>query len=175
MLTDLNPWVVSLHLLVSLAIISHGGAVPVADRPAGGDRHRSSPFLPLAWLTYAAAWAVLYLGTVVTGSGPHAGDLKAPRNGLDPQQLSQLHADLVFVFVGLTVGLLVALRASGGTPGQQRAVAVLLGVELAQGLIGFVQYVTDLPVALVELHLLGATLIISTVTWVLLEVREGAP
>ena len=72
------------------------------------------------------------------------------------------------------MGLLVALRASGGTSGQHRAVAVLLGVELAQGLIGFVQYVTDLPVALVELHLLGATLIISTVTWVLLEVREGA-
>ena len=58
---------------------------------------------------------MLYLGTVVTGSGPHAGDLKAPRNGLDPQQLSQLHADLVFVFVGLTLGLLVALRVSGGT------------------------------------------------------------
>ena len=173
-LTDLNPWVVSLHLLVSLAIISTAVLyLWRIDRPPG-TATESSPFLPLAWLTYAAAWAVLYLGTVVTGSGPHAGDLKAPRNGLDPQQLSQLHADLVFVFVGLTVGLLVALRASGGTSGQHRAVAVLLGVELAQGLIGFVQYVTDLPVALVELHLLGATLIISTVTWVLLEVREGA-
>jgi cytochrome c oxidase assembly protein subunit 15 len=173
-LTDLNPWVVSLHLLVSLAIISTAVLyLWRIDRPPG-TATESSPFLPLAWLTYAAAWAVLYLGTVVTGSGPHAGDLNAPRNGLDPQQLSQLHADLVFVFVGLTVGLLVALRASGGTSGQHRAVAVLLGVELAQGLIGFVQYVTDLPVALVELHLLGATLIISTVTWVLLEVREGA-
>ena len=60
---------------------------------------------------------MLYLGTVVTGSGPHAGDLKAPRNGLDPQQLSQLHADLVFVFVGLTLGLLIALRVSGATAG----------------------------------------------------------
>ena len=173
-LTDLNPWVVSLHLLVSLAIISTAVLyLWRIDRPPE-TATRSSPFLPLAWLTYAAAWAVLYLGTVVTGSGPHAGDLKAPRNGLDPQQLSQLHADLVFVFVGLTVGLLVALRASDATPGQQRAVAVLLGVELAQGLVGFVQYVTDLPVALVEIHLLGATLIITTVTWVLLEVREGA-
>jgi cytochrome c oxidase assembly protein subunit 15 len=173
-LTDLNPWVVSLHLLVSLAIISTAVLyLWRIDRPAGA-ANQSSPFLLLAWLTYAATWAVLYLGTVVTGSGPHAGDLKAPRNGLDPQQLSQLHADLVFVFIGLTIGLLVGLRASGGTPSQQRAVGVLLGVELAQGLVGFVQYVTDLPVALVEIHLLGATLVITTVTWVLLEVREGA-
>ncbi len=173
-LTDLNPWIVSLHLLVSLAIISTAVLyLWRIGRPAGTST-RSSPFLPLAWLTYAAAWAVLYLGTVVTGSGPHAGDLKAPRNGLDPQQLSQLHADLVFVLVGLTVGLFVALRASGGTPQQQRAVTALLAVELAQGLVGFVQYVTDVPGGLVELHLLGAASVIATVTWALLEVREGA-
>ena len=117
---------------------------------------------------------VLYLGTVVTGSGPHAGDLKAPRNGLDPQQLSQLHADVVFLFVGLTVGLLLALQATNAPATQKRAVVVLLGVELAQGLIGFVQYFTDLPVVLVGFHLLGAALISATVTWALLEVREGA-
>jgi cytochrome c oxidase assembly protein subunit 15 len=173
-LTDLNPWIVSLHLLFSLAIISLAVLyLWRLERPAGPPA-QSSPFLPLAWLTYAAAWAVLYVGTVVTGSGPHAGDLKAPRNGLDPQQLSQLHADLVFVFVGLTVGLLIALRASGATAGQRRAVAVLLGVELTQGLIGFVQYFTNVPGGLVELHLLGAALVISTVTWALLETREGS-
>ena len=59
---------------------------------------------------------VLYLGTVVTGSGPHAGDLDAPRNGLDPLQLSQLHADVVFLLVGLTVGLLLALQATTRRP-----------------------------------------------------------
>ena len=53
---------------------------------------------------------MLYLGTVVTGSGPHAGDADAPRNGLDPLQLSQLHADVVFLLVGLSLGLLLALR-----------------------------------------------------------------
>jgi cytochrome c oxidase assembly protein subunit 15 len=173
-LTDLNPWIVSLHLLVSLAIISTAVLyLWRLDRPPEVAT-RASPFLPLAWLTYAAAWAVLYLGTVVTGSGPHAGDLKAPRNGLDPQRLSQLHADLVFVLVGLTVGLFIALRASGGTPQQQRAVTALLAVELAQGLVGFVQYVTDVPGGLVELHLLGAASVIATVTWVVLETREGS-
>ena len=72
--------------------------------PIGSTRPR---LLALAWTTYAAAWVVLYMGTVVTGSGPHAGDLESPRNGLDPLQLSQLHADVVFLLLGLTVALVI--------------------------------------------------------------------
>lgn len=174
-LTDLNPWIVSFHLLVSMAIISVAVLyLRRLDHPAHEQSQGPRRLTALAWATYAAAWVVLYLGTVVTGSGPHAGDLKAPRNGLDPQQLSQLHADVVFLFVGLTVGLLLALQATNAPATQKRAVVVLLGVELAQGLIGFVQYFTDLPVVLVGFHLLGAALISATVTWALLEVREGA-
>jgi heme a synthase len=172
-LTDLNPWVVSFHLLVSLAII--GLAVLFLRRidqpsptPARG------PVVVLAWVTVAAACAVLYVGTVVTGSGPHAGDAEAPRNGLDPLQVSQLHADAVFLFVGLTLGLLFAVHAVGGTAEAKRAVVVLLGVEVAQGAVGFVQYFTDLPEVLVGFHMLGAALIAATVTWVLLAVRTPA-
>ena len=117
---------------------------------------------------------MLYLGTVVTGSGPHAGDEDAVRNGLDPRTASQLHADLVFLFVGLTVGLLFALLAAGAGRRAARS-AVLLGVELAQGTVGFVQYATDLPVVLVGLHLLGAALVSACVTWALLEVRHPRP
>ena len=169
--TDLNPWVVAFHLLVSLAMI--GVAVRLLlslDGPLP-ERH-DGPVTWLAWATFGAAWVVLYLGTVVTGSGPHAGDEDAVRNGLDPRTTSQLHADLVFLFVGLTVGLLFALLAAGGRPAATRAVGVLLGVELAQGTIGFVQYATDLPVVLVGFHLLGAALVSATATWVLLEVRH---
>ena len=126
----------------------------------------------LAWVTFAAAWVVLYVGTVVTGSGPHAGDVDAPRNDLDPLQVSQLHADAVFLFVGLTIGLLLAVHAVGGTAEAKRAVAVLLGVELAQGTIGFVQYFTDLPEVLVGFHMLGAALVSAVVTWALLAVRS---
>ena len=122
---------------------------------------------------YAAGWVVLYLGTVVTGSGPHAGDAEVPRNGLDPLPLSQLHADVVFLLLGLSVGLLLALRAAGAPASATRAAVVLLAVELAQGLIGFVQYATDLPIVLVELHLLGAALLTAAMTWLLLEVRES--
>ena len=79
------------------------------DHPAvgGRERERRHPARTLAWATYAAAWVVLALGTVVTGSGPHAGDVNAPRNGLDPLQISQLHADFVFLLVGLTVALVI--------------------------------------------------------------------
>jgi len=172
--TDLNPWVVAFHLLVSLAIIglsvrllmSLDGPLP---QPRGDWLGR------LAGAMFAAGWGVLYLGTVVTGSGPHAGDEDAVRNGLDPRSTSQLHTDLVFLFVGLTVGLLFALLAAGGRPRATRAVAVLLGIEVAQGAVGFVQYATDLPVVLVGVHLLGAALVSAGMTWALLEVRHHRP
>jgi cytochrome c oxidase assembly protein subunit 15 len=132
------------------------------------------PLVGLAWATFAAAWAVLYLGTIVTGSGPHAGDVDSPRNGLNPLQISQLHADAVFLFVGLTLGLLFAVQASGAARTARPAVLLLLGLELAQGAIGFVQYFTDLPIVLVGLHMLGAAVISASVTWVLVRVREPA-
>ena len=172
-LTDLNPWIVSFHLLCSMAII--GVAVLFRWRihhPAPDVRPRGA-LVALAWSTFAAAWAVLYVGTVVTGSGPHAGDREAKRNGLDPLQVSQVHADLVFLLIGLTVGLLLAVIASHRSAATRRAVTLLLVVELAQGLVGFVQYFTDLPVVLVGFHMLGAAIISASVTWALIEVREG--
>lgn len=172
-LTDLNPWVVSFHLLSSMAII--GLAVLFLRRLDGpAPTPATGPVVRLAWALFATAWVVLYVGTVVTGSGPHAGDVDAPRNGLDPLQLSQLHADVVFLFVGLTAGLLFTLHATGASAEARRAVTVLLGVELAQGAIGFVQYFTDLPIVLVGFHMLGAALVSAGVTWVLLAVREPA-
>ncbi|RYE81671.1 MAG: heme A synthase [Myxococcales bacterium] len=153
-LTDLNPWIVSFHLICSLAIISLAvvylwridGRLP---RPA-----------PLAWAMYAAVWVVLYIGTIVTGSGPHAGDADSPRNGLDPLQWSQLHADAVFLFLGLVVALVLVYRT--------RVAGLLLAVTLGQGAIGFVQYFTDLPIILVGTHMLGAAVLIAVATQALL-------
>jgi cytochrome c oxidase assembly protein subunit 15 len=173
-LTDLNPWVVAFHLLVSMAMI--GVAVVLLRRLHEGDGP-ARPSVPSAayWLarsTFVAGWVVLYLGTVVTGSGPHAGDLDAPRNGLDPAALSQLHTDAVFLLVGLTIGSVLALRAVDAPAGAVRAATVLLCLELAQGLVGFVQYFSGLPVLLVGLHLLGSALVSAAITWLLVEVRE---
>jgi cytochrome c oxidase assembly protein subunit 15 len=169
-LTDLNPWSVSLHLLVSLAMV----AIAVAlVRGAGEDdgRHRLAVQPGIRWLSravFVVGWAVLYAGTVVTGSGPHAGDADAPRNGLDPRDLSQLHADLVFLLLGLTLAVVVVVHAAGASAELRRAATGLLAVELAQGLVGFVQYATDLPVVLVAFHLLGAALVSAALTWLLL-------
>ena len=173
-LTDLNPWIVAFHLLVSLAMI--GVAVVLLRRLREGD----GPALltvpaPTAWLvraTFAVGWVVLYAGTVVTGSGPHAGDVDAPRNGLDPAGLSQLHTDVVFLLLGLTIGALFALHSVGAPARAVRAAWVLLAVELAQGVVGFVQYFTDLPVVLVGLHLLGAALVSAAMTWLLVGIRD---
>ncbi|MGY2703415.1 COX15/CtaA family protein [Nocardioides sp. HB32] len=171
-LTDLNPWVVSLHLLCSLAIIGVGMLfLHRITHPAPAQRPRGA-VVGLAWATFVSAWAVLYVGTVVTGSGPHAGDAHSARNGLSPLQMSQLHADLVFLFVGLTLGLLFAVLAGGYPRATRNAVVLLLVVEVAQGAVGFVQYFTDLPVVLVGFHMLGAALVSATVTWALIQVRE---
>jgi cytochrome c oxidase assembly protein subunit 15 len=172
-LTDLNPWIVSLHLLCSMAIIGVAALfLHRVDHPGPAAVPLSGPVVGLGWATFAAAWAVLYVGTVVTGSGPHAGDAGSERNGLSPLQTSQLHADLVFLFVGLTIGLLFAALATGAPASTRRAVIVLLAVEVAQGAIGFVQYFTDLPVVLVGFHMLGAALVSAAVTWALIRVRE---
>jgi heme a synthase len=175
-LTDLNPWIVSLHLLVSLAMV--GLAVVLLRRLDEGD----GPALltvpaGVAWvarLTFVVGWLVLYVGTVVTGSGPHAGDANAPRNGLDPRALSQLHSDVVFLLVGLTLATVLVMWTADVSPTVRRAATVLLVVELAQGTVGFVQYFTDLPVVLVAFHLLGAALVSAALTWLLVAVRRRA-
>ena len=156
-LTDLNPWIVAGHFLLSMAIIMV--CVALLDELRSPDRDLAPRALRvLAFATLAAGWVVLYLGTVVTGAGPHAGDTESPRNGLDPATVSQVHAASVYVLVALTVALLVvALR------GRHRWLALVAGlvlvIEVLQGVLGWVQYWLDLPVALVALHMLGAGLL----------------
>jgi cytochrome c oxidase assembly protein subunit 15 len=171
--THLNPWVVGLHLLFSMSII---GLAVVYLRMMDGPLPEPSALRPvsaLSWAMGVAGVAVLTIGTVVTGAGPHAGDAHSKRNGLSPLQTSQLHADLVFLFIGLTVGLLLVLMATSARPEAVRAARLLLVAELAQGTIGFVQYFTHLPVILVGFHMLGASIIMAVMTWTVLAVREA--
>ena len=156
-LTDLNPWIVAGHFLLSMAIIMV--CVALLDELRSPERDAAPP-LPraLAWGTLAAGWVVLYLGTVVTGAGPHAGDTDSPRNGLAPATVAHLHAYAVYVLVALTVALLaVALR--GGHRWLATVTGLVLLIEVLQGVLGWVQYGLDLPVGLVALHMLGAALL----------------
>ena len=160
-LTELNPWTVAAHFLISMVLVAVATTLWLRSREPGvGGLLLRRPLELLVLGIAAVTSVVLVLGTVVTGAGPHSGDKNAAdRMDFDPETVSQLHADLVFLLVGLTVALLVALYAVD-SPGRIRGAARdLLVVQLAQGAVGFVQYVTDLPIALVLLHMLGAVLI----------------
>ena len=160
-LTGLHPLIVAAHFLASIVLITaavvfhhRAGRAPGPVRPAVHPYLRHVQVMVLVVLAN-----VLLLGTLVTASGPHAGDAATPRLGIDPQLISQFHADGVFLLLGLSIALWFALRATDAPPRVRRATGVLLGVILAQGTIGYVQYFTGLPEVLVGFHLLGACLV----------------
>jgi cytochrome c oxidase assembly protein subunit 15 len=172
-LTHLNPWLVAAHFLLSMLIIAvafalwwrlveGGGPVsaPTAVRPMGRLGTAAGGLRAVAWVIAALTAAVLAVGTVVTGSGPHAGDKGAThRIGFDPAAVSQLHADLVMLLIGLSLAFALLAPFAGAADRLRRAAWLLVAVELAQGLIGFVQYFTHVPAVLVGFHMLGACLV----------------
>jgi heme a synthase len=165
-LTGLNPWTVAAHFLLSMVLVALSTVLWLRSRDPGvGQLLARRPLVLLVGGIAGVTAAVLVLGTVVTGSGPHSGDLDdggiptGDRMGFDAETVSQLHADVVFLLIGLTLALLVALAATDAPGRLRRAARDLLAVQLAQGLVGFVQYFTDLPIALVLVHMLGAVLI----------------
>jgi len=175
-LTDLNPWLVAAHFLLSVAIIgvtllfwwrvTDHQAVPI---PSGG--------IILARTTASVAAAVLVIGTVVSGSGPHAGDVqhgRVHRIHVSTAGLAQLHADAVMLLIGVSVGLLALAYALRLPRTVRQAVWVLVGVELAQGAIGYTQYFLHVPPLLVVFHILGACLVWLAALRVLLLVEPGA-
>lgn len=161
-LTQLNPFVVALHLLASMTLIAL--CVRLVRTVHGVERRNVPPGQrTLVVATYVLMWVAVWLGTVVTGSGPHSGDRGAVRTGFDGVVVSHVHAIGVYATVAGTLVCLVLLRS--------RAALLLLVVELLQGVIGFVQYFNGLPIPLVALHLLGASLAIAAATNLLLSVR----
>jgi cytochrome c oxidase assembly protein subunit 15 len=175
-LTELNPWTVAAHFLVSMVLVAVATTLWLRSRELGVGGLLVRRPLELLVLGIAAVTAVvLVLGTVVTGAGPHSGDLDAAeRMDFDPETVSQLHADVVFLLVGLTVALLLALHAVDSPGRIRRAARDLLVVQLAQGVVGFVQYFTDLPIVLVLLHMLGAVLIAAYTARLVWSVRGPA-
>lgn len=174
-LVDLHPAVVAAHFLVSMVLVAASTALVLRDRegdaapvPTVGPPARR---LSLALVPLLAA--VLVLGVVTTGSGPHSGDEEVGyRFALDPAAVSRLHSASVWLYVAVVVAVLVlvrrtvvlavlAARAPGGGAGDpRRAAAVLLVVALAQGAVGYVQYFTGLPAVLVGIHMIGASLLV---------------
>jgi len=160
-LTDLNPWLVAAHFLLSIAIIAATFLLWWRLTDQASVEVPSSARLLARGLAVVTA-LVLTIGTVVTGTGPHAGDLKhgrLHRIHLSPAGVSQLHADAVMVLIGVTIGMIALAAAVGADQRLRKAALVLLGVELAQGVIGYTQYFLHVPPLLVGFHMLGACLV----------------
>jgi heme a synthase len=181
-LTKLNPWVVAPHFLLSMMLIAASTVLwwrTRAPRTPTEDLPASPPIPRLVRQMGAAVWAVTYLvftvGTAVTGSGPHAGNATAIRLPFRPAAVSQLHADLVMLLVGLAVSLAVYVSAAGASQLVTRTTRVLVIALGFQAAIGFTQYFTGLPVGLVELHVAGAAIVAAAVTAVVLALSDGPP
>jgi len=156
-LTDLHPLPVAAHLLLSIILI--GGATSLYDRREIGvtrikpsETFTANLSLVHIWL----AFIVIVLGTLVTGSGPHAGDEQARRFGFDIRSVAIIHADAVIALLGITLALYVAARTN---PLHRRQILIFTAISLAQGAIGYIQYFTGIPEIIVASHLLGATLV----------------
>ena len=171
-LTDLHPLPVAGHLILSIILIAGATSLraqrfapKVAETPASLTKK-------IASVHVITSFAVIVLGTLVTGSGPHAGDEKARRFGFDIQTVAWIHADVVIFLLGTTFAFFVA---TGTTQATKRRLKIFTVIALAQGAIGYIQYFTGIPEVLVAAHLLGATLvwIAAWRVWLSVTTRNG--
>ncbi|QHC21773.1 COX15/CtaA family protein [Streptomyces sp. GS7] len=177
-LTGLNPYIVAAHFLLSTALLTV--AVLSWQRACEGDEEPrdlvARPVRQLAWLLVLASGALTVVGTLVTGSGPHAGDARqVHRIAVNWREITQLHVDLAYIVVGLSVALWFTLRAVKAPAAPRKAVLQLFAVLALQGVFGYVQYFLGLPAFVVGLHMFGSTLVWIAVLRVFLTLRERGP
>jgi cytochrome c oxidase assembly protein subunit 15 len=156
-LTNLNPIPVAGHFLLSILLIA--AAVSLRARGTGATRKikiedRNTRIL--AHLHIYMSLGVVVLGTLVTGSGPHAGDINVQRFQFSVQTISWLHADAVIALLGITLAFYISEKTPEIT---KRRIVIFTGFALAQGAIGYIQYFLGLPELIVIFHLLGSTLV----------------
>ena len=159
---DLHPFLVQSHFLLAMISIGFGLVAIHRARPEPVTSARAIGVTP--WITTLLALfgalvaAALVTGTVVTGSGPHAGDETARRYGFDISSVAEIHSVTVWVSVAVFLGLVVALR---GVPllfdRLSVNVSTWMFVAVVQGGIGYLQYFNDIPAVLVAAHVAGAT------------------
>jgi len=155
-LTGLHPATVAAHFLLSIILIA-GATSLRAQRFGSLEKQEPEPLVKkIATAHILVSFLVLFIGTLVTGSGPHAGDATAERFPFDLRTMAWIHADSVIALFGITFGFFVARGVSDHT---KKRLKIFLVIALGQGLIGYVQWFNDLPELLVGLHLAGSTLV----------------
>jgi cytochrome c oxidase assembly protein subunit 15 len=163
-LMGLAWWTVSVHFLVSMVLVwlsvllVHAAAALVGSSRPPADRCPTS-IRGLVMICSVVLAALLAAGTMVTAAGPHAGDSKTPRLNIGVPALAQVHADLLFCYLGLLIGLGFALHAARASRPVLVRFRVLAATVVVQGALGGTQYALGVPETLVSLHVLGACLV----------------
>ncbi len=174
-LTGLNSWVVGAHFLVSGVLIS---IASVLVWRVYSPKHEPISYqaVLMAWPIFFVGWVTVVVGVVVTGAGPHAGDANTPRNGLDLETWQHYHSWPAYIMTGMVlVALVLVLRSVKVNSLKNPAVkslGILLIVSILQGVLGVVQANMGVPALLAGVHMLGASLIISLLTFQLLALRS---
>jgi len=173
-LFHLSPPLVMGHFLLSAVLV--GCAVVLhhrAGEPDGGERRPvATPEVRLlAKVLLGAASIVLVTGTAVTGTGPHGGDEDVRRLDFFLPDVVRVHAVAVWVLLAATLWTLLLVRRGGAAPTVDRALRTLIVLEVAQGAVGYIQYFTGVPVALVAVHIVGSMLVLGATISVLLRTR----
>ena len=168
----LAPGWVMAHFLLSMVLL-FASLVMVHRADADWPRVTSPVRRELRALTtllVATASAVLVLGTITTGTGPHAGDStkRVPRFGLPLDRVTQLHADSALLLTGLVIATLFAVRLTHTTPAVRRRAAWLAAAVGVQVVLGYVQYFLNLPPSVVGMHVAGATALWCAAVWLAL-------
>jgi heme a synthase len=160
-ITKLNPALVSVHFLASVALVAATVALYIRCQE-GTDRPRPFVARPVRLAALGVVGTVALMmaaGTVVTGTGPLAGAADVARYHLPLEGATQLHADIGWLLAGLVVALLLGLRLSAAPRKAVRLGWLLLGLIALQGVVGYTQYFTGLPAGLVWVHVTGSTAI----------------
>jgi heme a synthase len=180
-LAKLNPALVSVHFLVSASVVAaavalHMRCAAIADTSAvsaAGPVRRDLRVISAALV--GVTCLMLAAGTVVTGTGPLAGDAGVARYHLPLEGVTQLHADIGWLLAGLSIALVLVLRLSAAPKRAVRAGWIVLAALGSQGVIGYIQYFTHLPAGLVWVHVTGSVLVWIAVLRLFFIARERAP
>jgi cytochrome c oxidase assembly protein subunit 15 len=175
-LTGLSWWIVGLHFVTSIVLVALTTVFLVRVYAVPGPRVRAVPgwYAVTAYVTSVVVGITIVLGIVTTGTGPHAGDPKTPRTGLNPEIIEHIHATPAYLTFALTLVLVVGAWRLRGTP-VRRFTLLLLGVELVQIAVGLIQSNTGLPGVLVGIHMTLAATLAAVMTAVVMSLTAPAP
>jgi len=154
-LTNLNPISVASHFILSIILIAAAQTLLTRTQSVKVVNPKKSNYLTVHTVL---TFIVIVAGTLVTGAGPHAGDSETPRLDIAVEIVAGIHGYLVVALILLTL-IGIYKRFNNFANSTQRLLSIFLGITLAQGVIGYAQYLLGVPEGLVILHLLGSSIL----------------